>query len=122
MNSAKKSAGNLVIYPKYMDLIYYSNDIVRKFPKSEQFALVKEIKNSMYTGLRYIMYAIKVFDKQDKLKYLREVDIQLYLLKVHIRLAYKYKYISMQNYQTWNNIISDICNLLGGWINSCLKR
>ena len=122
MNSAKKSSGNLVIYPKYMDLIYYSNDIVRKFPKSEQFALVKEIKNSLYVGLRYIIYAIKLYNKQDKLKNLRELDIQLTLLKVHIRIAYKYKYISLKNYQTWSTLITDVCNLLGGWINSCLKK
>lgn len=118
----KNNSNNLVIYPKYIDLIYYSNDIVRKFPKSEQFALVKEIKNSVYSGLRCLMYGVKVYNKQDKLRYLRELDIQLSLLKVQIRLAYKYKFISMQNYQSWSNIISDICNLLGGWINSCLKR
>ena len=47
------------------------------------------------------MYAIKVFNKQEKLKYLNELDINLNLLKVHIRLSYKYKYISLQNYQTW---------------------
>ena len=35
-----------------MDLIYYSNDIVRKYPKSERFALVEEIKHAIYTGLR----------------------------------------------------------------------
>ncbi len=120
MNNTTNS--KLVIYPKYMDLIYYSNDIVRKFPKSEQFALVKEIKNSLYVGLRYIIYAIKLYNKQDKLKNLRELDIQLTLLKVHIRIAYKYKYISLQNYQTWGTLITDVCNLLGGWINSCLKK
>lgn len=38
-----KTNNNLLIYHKYMDLIYYSNDIVRKYPKSERFALVEEI-------------------------------------------------------------------------------
>ena len=123
MNSTSNSSNSkLVIYPKYIDLIYYSNDIVRKFPKSEQFALVREIKSAIYAGLRYIIYAIKLYNKQDKLKNLRELDIQLTLLKVHIRIAYKYKYISLQNYQTWSTLITDVCNLLGGWINSCLKK
>ena len=35
---------NLKIYQKYMELIYYTNDLVRKYPKSETFALVEEIK------------------------------------------------------------------------------
>lgn len=118
----KKTNNNLLIYQKYMDLIYYSNDIVRKYPKSERFALVEEIKHAIYTGLRMLMHAIKTFSVPEKLKYLKELDICLSLLKVHVRLSYKYQYISNQNYATWSNIITDICNMLGGWINSCKKR
>lgn len=113
---------NLKIYQKYLELLYYSNDIVRKYPKSENFTLVSEIKQSIYSGLRNLMYAIKSYQKQDKLKYLNEFDINLNLLKIQVRISYKYKYISMQNYQTWSNLITDICNMLGGWISSCLKR
>lgn len=113
---------NLKIYQKYLELIYYSNDIVRKYPKCENFSLVKEIKNSLYIGLRNLMYAIKSFQKQDKLKYLNELDINLNLLKVQTRLSYKYRYITVQNYETWSTLITDICNMLGAWISSCLKR
>lgn len=113
---------SLKIYQKYLELIYYTNDLVRKYPKCENFALVKEIKNTLYTGLRSLMYAIKLFSKQDKLKNLNEFDINLNLLKVQVRLSYKYKYISLQNYQAWSTKITDICNMLGGWVSSCLKK
>ena len=113
---------NLVIYQKYLELIYYTNDILKKYPKSETFALVKEIKSSMYSSMRLLMYAIKTYKVQDKLKYLNEFDINLSLFKVYIRLSYKYKYISHQNYTSWSSIITDICNMLGGWINSCQKK
>ena len=73
----EKSKGNLAIYQKYMELIDYTNNIVRKYPKSETFALVKEIKNTLYSGLRLLMYTIKVFNKQEKLKFLNELDINL---------------------------------------------
>ena len=122
-NTVKENnKNNLTIYQKYLELIYYSNDIVRKYPKSENFTLVTEIKQTLYSGLRNIMYAIKSYNKQEKLKYLNQFDIDLNLLKVHIRISYKYKYISLQNYQTWSSLITDICNMLGGWITSCLKR
>ncbi len=116
------SNDNLEIYQRYLNLIYYSNDIVRKYPKCENFALVNEIKTSLYTGLRNLMYAIKTFNKTEKLKYLNEFDINLNLLKVQIRISHKYKYISTQNYNAWSNLITDICNMLGGWINSCQRR
>lgn len=122
VSNNEKSNTNLKIYQKYLELIYYSNDIVRKYPKSENFTLVQKIKNSLYVGLRNLMYAIKSYNKHDKLKYLNEFDINLNLLKVHVRLSNKYKYISTQNYQAWSTLITDICNMLGGWITSCLKR
>lgn len=113
---------SLKIYQRYLELVDYSNDIVRKYPKCENFALVQEIKNSLYLGLRNLMYAVKSFNKKDKLQHLNELDINLSLLKVQIRLSYKYRYISLQNYQSWSTIITDICNMLGGWILSCQKR
>lgn len=121
MNSIKNN-NNLIIYQKYLELIYYTNNLVRKFPKSETFTLVSEIKKSLYSGLRFLMYAIKSYYVKDKLKYLSELDIELDLFKVYIRLSYKYKYISLQNYTTISDIITNINNMLGGWINSCQKR
>ena len=118
----ESNKSNLVIYQKYMELIEYTNNILRKYPKSETFALVKECKSTLYAGLRLLIYAIKAYQKHDKLKYLNELDTNLHILKVHIRLSYKYKDISMQNYQTWSSLITNICNMLGGWINSCQKR
>lgn len=122
MKSNENNQNNLVIYQKYIELIDYSNNLVRKYPKSENFALVQEIKSTLYDGLRALMYSIKSFKPQDKVNYLKEFDVNLSLVKVHIRLSYKYKYISLQNYTTWSNLITDICNMLGGWINSCLKK
>lgn len=113
---------SLIIYQKYLELVFYTNDLVRKFPKCENFALSAEIKSSLYDGLRALMYAVKSYSKQDKLKYLGELDINLDLLKIHSRISYKYKYISLQNYETWCKHLTDICNMLGGWVNSCQKR
>ena len=95
MNTTDKfSKENLIIYRKYIELVYYTNDILKKYPKSEKFALVSEIKQTLYTGLRNLLYAIKSFNKYDKLKYLKDLDMNLVLLKIHIRLSCKYQYIT----------------------------
>ena len=117
-----KTNDETIIYQKYLDLIYYSNDLVRKYPKSERFVLVEEIKRTLYSGLRLLVYALKIYNKQEKLKYLNELDACLKLLQVHIRISFKYKYISMQNYSTWSDKLTEVCKMLGGWISLCLKK
>ena len=89
----KKTNNNLLIYQKYMDLIYYSNDIVRKYPKSERFALVEEIKHAIYTGLRMLMHAIKTFSVPEKLKYLKELE-EVELIKVDKQNIFVYDVLS----------------------------
>lgn len=113
---------NLEIYQRYSEIIYYTYNLLKKYPKSENFALVQEIKSNMLSGLKNLMYAVKSYKSIDKLKYLNEFDITLSLFKFYIRLSYNYKYISMQNYKTWSNMLTNICNMLGGWINSCHKK
>ena len=117
-----KTNENLLIYQKYMDLIYYTDNIVRKYPKSERFAMTQEIKSEIYVGLKLLIYAIKCYAPDEKIKYLKELDIKLSTLKIYVRLSNKYRYISEQNYSSWSILISDVCNMLGGWITSCQKR
>jgi len=117
-----KAKDDLVIYQKYLDLVYYTYDLCRKYPKSEKSALVAETKQSLFNGVRNLICAYKEFNKKGKLVYLNQLDVELKLQKVYIRLAFRYQFISKQNYETWSNKITDICNMLGGWIKNCLTR
>lgn len=112
---------NLKIYGKYLDLLSYTEMILKKFPKSERFALASQIKLTTYEGMEQIIYAFKFYDKSKKLEALNTLDVKLKMLKVLIRISYKAKYITVQNYRAWSTKLFHIGNLLGGWINSCLK-
>lgn len=47
-NNAKTNE-NLIIYQKYLDLVYYTNNLCRKYPKSEKPALAAETKAALYS-------------------------------------------------------------------------
>lgn len=113
---------DLLIYQKYLELVYYTTNILVKFPRSEKFALATEIRDNLYSGLSHLIRAIKLFNKRDKLDNLFEFDVSLSILKVQIRLANKNHYISEKNYTFWSQSVTDIGNMLGGWIASCQKR
>lgn len=111
----------LMIYKQYLEMIYYTENITLKYPKSEKGAMVDEIKRITYNGMRKIILANKEFNKNKRIIILNEIDVELKMLKVMIRVSYKKKYINSKNYSAWSKKIYNIGNLLGGWIKSCLK-
>lgn len=117
-----KEVEDLIIYKQYLELIYYTETITEKYPKSVKLSLVTMIKNNTYEGMKNILTAYKEYELKNKLANLNRLDINLKMLKVLIRVSYKKKYISIKNYYAWSKKICNIGNLLGGWINKCQRQ
>lgn len=111
----------LKIYKQYLELIYYTENILKKYPKCERFSLCNHIKNNTYEGLKYIIIICKEVNKKNKFIYLNKLDINLKMLKVLIRISKKNKYISNKNYTAWAKKITNINNLTIGWF-KCLRQ
>ena len=77
----------LKIYKEYLELIYYTENILKKYPKSERFSLVNHIKNNTYDGLKYIILSYKDYSKKNKYFYLNKLDVNLRMLCVLIRIS-----------------------------------
>ena len=110
-----------MIYKQYLELIYYMENITLKYPKYERDGLVFRIKNITYDGIRDIIYANKEFNKGKRVIILNNLDVNLKMLKVMIRVSYKKRYISIRNYNAWSKKIYNINNLMFGWIKSCQR-
>lgn len=117
-----KNVEDLLIYKQYMELIYYTEFILSKFPKSERYSLTTDIKNTTYDGMRDLLFAFKEYQKENKYSYLNQLDTNLKMIKVLVRVSYKQKYINSKNYTAWSKKIANIENLLGGWMKSCQKQ
>ena len=111
----------LMIYKQYIELIDYTLMILKKYPKIERYSLVNDIKNSTYDGIKSIIVANKEYNKSKRIIVLNDMDNHLKFLKVLIRVSYKQRYINNKNYSAWSKKITNISNLLYGWIKSCLK-
>ena len=104
-----KIDNRLVTYQKMTNLIYYSKNLLKKYPKSERFDLCNDIKNVLYENLKYIVYAWKAYGN-------------LVVLKSFITISYKSMYINQKNYMVWNEQVDEIGKLIGGWMKSCQKE
>lgn len=89
-----------MIYKQYLGMIYYTENITLKYPKSEKGAMVDEIKKIAYNGMRKIILTNKEFNnnKNKRIIILNEIDVELKMLKVMIRVSYRKKYINSKNY------------------------
>lgn len=117
-----KKVEELIIYKQYIELLYYTELITEKFPKSEKLSLVATIKSTSYDGIKKIIEAYKAYTKEEKIAYLSSLDSDLKFLKVLVRISYKRKYITHNNHTAWVKKLTNICNLLGGWIKACQRR
>lgn len=116
-----KTVEDLLIYKQFLELIFYTEKILEKYPKCERFTLVMTIKNMTYESMRKVLEAYKAYEKKEKMYFLNHLDTDLKMLKVMVRVSYKRKYINAGNYTAWSKKITNIANLLGGWIKSCQK-
>ena len=117
-----KTVEDLIIYKQFIELIYYTENILMKYPKCERFALASTIKNTTYEGMRYVLNTFKEYSKEQKISNLNHLDTTLKMIKVMIRVSYKKKYINAKNYAAWGKKLAKLGNLLGGWMKSCLKQ
>lgn len=93
-----------------------------KYPKYERLSLVSDIKNTTYDGMKCIIKVHKEFDRSKKIRYLHDLDVNLKMLKVLVRLSYKRKYINSGNYGSWSRYLASVSNLMGGMIKQCRKQ
>ena len=120
---AQTKQEQLLIYQKYVDTIEYSYNLLTKFPKSEKFAMVVQIKESMFTALKLILRANKVYNKANvRLDLLNAIDAEVHVQKVLVRMAHQFRYISNSNYMEWTRRLDEIGRLLGGWIKTTIGK
>lgn len=90
---------DLIIYKACLDLIFYTENITIKFPKVEKYSLVSNIKNNTYSIIKRVIMCYKIKDKLKRLTILNEIDVDLKMLKVLVRVSKKRKFISNNNYK-----------------------
>lgn len=113
---------SLIIYKQCVELIYYTEIITVKYPKVEKYSLVSNIKNNTYDIMKKIILAYRIKDKNRRIAILSEIDVDLKMLKILVRVSKKRKFINSNNYRAWSKKITNIGNLLGGCIKSCLGQ
>jgi len=106
---------DLILKRKLEEMIQYGYVAMSRFPKSERFTLVADIKSSMYTALRLTITANKRYHKKNTLQ---DLDIEVEMLKSLVRTSKDLGFLPFKQYEHWQSLNVEIGRMIGGWIKS----
>ena len=107
----------LILFQKTYDLILEIHPIIGKFPKNQRFILGQKIENTIITILEIV---IIINLGKVASSYFRKLDIELFKLKIFIRLSKDFRYITIRKYGTLEERVIEIGKMIGGWKKSSI--
>jgi ribonucleotide reductase beta subunit family protein with ferritin-like domain len=99
-------------------MVQYGYQAIKQFPRSEKYTFAAEIKSTMIRILKLIIRTNKKYYKKTTMK---DLDIELELLKTYIRLARDLNFLPFKKYEIWSKQLHEIGRLIGGWMKSVQK-
>ena len=112
-NLSPAMSTDLPIVQKTYDLVKWYVPVLNKLPKDHKFALGDRIIINLYDLLEGL---IQVRFRKDKLPNLRQLNIQLEVLRHQTRLLLDFELLSVRRYEYISQRINGIGMELGGWI------
>jgi len=91
------------------------HEMVGKFPKRERHSIGQDCEQTALQLLRLMFRANDQHGRQ-RLALLHEIDTELKMLKMFVRLAFDVKAVSDRQYLDLQASLQEIGKMLGGWI------
>ncbi|MBL8190110.1 MAG: diversity-generating retroelement protein Avd [Acidobacteria bacterium] len=110
-------ANDMIILTRTFDLLAWLGPRTEKFPKVYRLTVVQRLMNAA------LDFQETIFDAQSqggttRQKHLRAADSHLNKLRLYLRLAHQWRWLNDGQYRHVSEMVAEIGNLLGGWINA----
>ncbi len=104
---------DLSIFLKWTEFIEWLFPHTEKFPKRSRFTIALRIEN---LSLDIIEDLTEARYKQNKIEILRKINLNLEKIRIMLRLAHKFRYLSTQSYEFSCRSLNEVGSMIGGWI------
>ena len=108
-----KRGEELVVITKTYDLILWSCNHTRKFPRNHRFVLGERIERQFYDLLETLIEAKYSRQRQELLQ---NANLKLEILRFQLRLAKDLECFKASSYQFASKGVDEIGRLVGGWL------
>jgi len=106
------------IFPKTYDLVSWLIPQTEKFPRSQRFVVTQRLQGALLDFQEHILEANRLWGR-DRLARLRVADGDLDKVRLYLRLAVKWEWLTESQYHHVSAMVKEVGDLLGGWIKSC---
>jgi four helix bundle protein len=104
------------------DIIQYGYIAVKQFPKSEKFVLASRITDLMWEMAALINSATDAQYNSDKLKLMKQADMELRKLRIMVRNSMKLGFLPFQKYEYWSKLNDELGRMIGAWMHQISNR
>ena len=105
----------MVILTKTFDLLTWLLPQTEHFPRHYRHSVTQRMINAAL-DFQEALYDAQSQGGTTRKKHLREADAALNKLRLYLRLAHQWHWLSTGQYQHVSNLVAELGRLLGGWI------
>lgn len=110
-------AEEMVIFSRVFDLLEWLLPKAERFPRAYGSTLTQRLMDAAL-DLQEALVEAEVREGRSRLSALRNADAALARLRIYLRLAHRWRWLSDGQYAHAGTLVAEIGRLLGGWLRS----
>ncbi len=105
----------MVIFTRTFDFLSWLLPMSNHFPRSHRHTFTRRLLDAAF-DLRERLEEAQMRKGKSRKSKLLQADESLAKVRVYLRLAYRWKWLSVGQYRHVSEMVNEIGRLLGGWI------
>jgi four helix bundle protein len=105
----------MVIFTRTYDLLTWLVPRTMDFPRSQRFVVTRRLQDAALDFQERIIEANRLWGRE-RLAQLRRADASLDKVRLYLRLATRWEWLSEGQYRHVSQMVKEIGSMLGGWI------
>ena len=114
-------AKEMVILTRTYDLLLWLLPRTERFPKTQRFVLTKRLQDAAL-DFQEALFLANAHSGRARLAHLQDADAHLNKLRLYLRLARQWGWLSSGQYEHVSRMVAEIGRLLGGWLRTTRRR
>lgn len=105
----------MVIFARTYDLLHWLLPKSERFPKLYRSTVTQRLMDAALDFQEALLTA-QAYRGKIRLRHLRAADAHLDKVRLYLRLAHEWRWLSLGQYQHVSRMVAEIGRLLGGWV------